>query len=318
MRKALVFVCLGLLALPTCGDGGGIEVGARFSDVGDLATSAPVMMADIEVGEVVSIELDGTEALVTMALDPDASVPEGVVARVRRTSLLGERIVDLVMPEGLPADAPPLRDGAVIEETEVRPDLEDLVREGVDVLAPIAASEVATLVEEGAAGFGEQGAELRTLLGNFRLIVRAYAGRTEDLRAVIESMNQLNTTLAGRAEAHARSVVNTNRSLEMLREESDRLEVAIRSLARLAMGGRAILDEHADEINRFFAQMRVILGVLRSEQRSIALLLAYAPRHNRNTQLVDHATFNLVFQDFVICGFNDDPTDPARRCKGGS
>ena len=319
MRRLRSVVAAGLLALAlsACGHAEGVTVQARFTDVGDLAPEAPVMMADVRVGRVDQIELDHARnlALVTMTIEPEAHVPSDVEARVRRTSLLGERIVDLVVPSGTPANAPVLRDGQTIRRTLVRADLEDLVRSGTDVLAPIAASEVATLVDEGAKGFGGQGDSLRQLLLNFRSIVHAYAGRTEDIRAVIESMNQLNTVLASHAHAQGRAVVNSERALRVLREESGRLRDAVRALNRLSIGAEGILRAHSDEMGRFFSQMRTILAVLQSEQGDIERLLRYAPLHNRNTQVVEFQEFNQVLQDFVICGLNDDPSDPARRCK---
>jgi phospholipid/cholesterol/gamma-HCH transport system substrate-binding protein len=296
------------------GAGDEITVTARFDDVSDLAPSAPVMFADVQVGEVTEIELDGTQALITMSIQPSARVPTAVVARVRRESLLGEKIIDLVVPETVPIDAPLLQDGAQILETEVRPDLEDLVREGVDVLAPIAASEVATLVDEGAKGFGGRGEELGTMLQNFQQIVAAYARNTDDIRGVIENMNRFNTILASRANAHARSVANSAQAIGILRQEIDRLRNAVVALTRLSQGGRLILEDHSDEMSRFFDQMRVILKVLQEEQDSIELLLEWAPHHNTNTQTTEFQDFVQVYQDMIFCGLNDDPDDPARSC----
>jgi hypothetical protein len=65
---------------------------------------------------------------------------------------------------------------------------------------------------------------------------------------------------------------------------------------------------------RFFAQLRAIMGVLQARQADINNFLRYAPLHNQDTQLVDQQQFNQIFQDFVICGFNDNPNDPSRRC----
>jgi phospholipid/cholesterol/gamma-HCH transport system substrate-binding protein len=312
---ALVLVLtLPLLSLAACSSSGGLLVSARFSDVGDLSPGAPVMLADVTIGKVKGIRLDGREALVSMEISRDAEVPKDVTARVRRTSLLGEKVIDLEVPEGLPGNAPLLADGATIANTQVRADLEDLVRSGSAVLAPITASEVATLVDEGAKGFGGQGETIRGLIGNFRDIVHAYAGATDDIQSVIESLNQLNTTLAQRASAQGLAVQNGARALDVLREESDQLAAAIHALARLSVGSRGIMDAHFDEMTRFFAQMRTILGVLKSEQASIDGLLKYAPLHNRNVQMVEYQAFNQVLQDFVICGFNEDPSDPARTC----
>jgi hypothetical protein len=69
-------------------------------------------------------------------------------------------------------------------------------------------------------------------------------------------------------------------------------------------------------MRRFFSQTRTILGTLAGQQVSIEQLLKWAPAHNRNTQLVEYREFNQVLQDFVICGLNDNPNDPARSCHG--
>jgi phospholipid/cholesterol/gamma-HCH transport system substrate-binding protein len=306
------------LGLSACGGSKGLTVKARFDDVADLAPDAPVMMADVRIGKVDDIQLDRDQALVTMTVDSSAHVPQDVTARVRRTSLLGERMVDFVVPDGLPADAPLLGNGATITRTEVRPDLEDLVKSGSAALAPVAASEVATLVDEGAKGFGPSGQNIRTLLGNLRDIVHAYAARTGDIEAVISSMNQLNTSLAPHARAQGLSVVNTAKALGSLRSQMPALREAVRALDRLSVAGSSVMRAHADEMNHFFRQMRTILGVLQAQQGDITNLLKYAPLHDRNTQLVEYQQFNQVLQDFVICGLNDDPSDPARRCKGSS
>jgi phospholipid/cholesterol/gamma-HCH transport system substrate-binding protein len=312
-----VVVAIGLTGCIGVGAKGGMDVSAKFSDVGDLAPGAPVMLADITVGQVKSISLSGDEALVTMSLEPSANVPQDVTAEVVRTSLLGERVISLSIPS-TPANVPLLKDGAMIAHTVSKPDLEDLVRQGAAVLAPITASEIATLVHEGYKGFAGEGGNIKAMLTNFESIVHAYAGRSKEINSVIDSLGQFNATLASHAEAQARSVANSAQALGVLRDESDHLITAVKALVRLALGSRAILDHHAAQMGRFFAQMRVILGVLRAEQGSIAGTLKLAPLHDRNTQLVDFLQFNQVLQDFVVCGINDSPSDPARKCYGKS
>ncbi|MGH2555209.1 MAG: MCE family protein [Actinomycetota bacterium] len=313
---ALALGAVASLALASCSSSNGLTLNARFSDVSDLTGGAPVMMADVTVGKVTGIKLDGYSALVTMAIEPGIQVPASVTARARRTSLLGERIVDLVVPEGAEG-GPLLKDGATIGRTEARPDLEDLVKEGTAVLGPITQSEVATLVNEGYKAFGGRGPQIRALLDNFGTIVKAYAGETDTISSLIKSMNELNTTIALKAAAHEAALGNSERALTMLRQESGRLQSAIKALNRLSVGARAIMDEHADEMGRFFSQMQTILGVLEDERAAIVGLLKYAPLHNRNTQLVEFWEFNQILQDFVICGFNEDKTDPARTCTPG-
>ncbi len=316
MRRLSLFVVAVLMTtvLGACGTDG-VEVTAAFSDIGDLATGAPVTMADIQIGEVKDIDLAGKEAVVTLTLDPDARVPDGVTARVRRTSVLGERIVDIVLPENVSDASPLLEDGDHIDQTVVRTDLEDLVEEGADVFGAITASQLAIMIEEGAKGFGGKGQELANLLKNYRDIIHAYAGRSKQIVSLIGSLRRFNETLASRSDEHARSVVNSARAINVLEEESLRLEQAVISLGRLARGSRAILTAHSDEMHRFFQQSRVILGVLAERQKDLSKFLYWAPGHNYNTQAVEYLQFNQIIQDFVFCGLNDNPKDPARRCK---
>jgi phospholipid/cholesterol/gamma-HCH transport system substrate-binding protein len=317
MRRALIVLCvMAALVAGACGGSDDmIKVSARFDDVGDLYTEAPVHLSDITVGEVTAIRLDGTQALVEMELDPAAKIPDDVEARVRRTSVLGERIIDLVIPEGADSTKT-LVSGDIIEETSVRSDLEDLVDEGSELLGAVAATDLATMIDEGGRGFGGQGQELRGLLSNYGEIVDTYAARSKQINRLIDSMADFNETLATEAPSHERAMINSNRSIEMLNEESERLQSAIESLNRLAVGGSQILRAHSDEMIRFFDQTATILKVLANEQDSIELFLKWAPDHNANTQRVEYIEFNQVVQEFVICGLNDNPRDPARRCTG--
>lgn len=308
---------LGVLAaaflLSSCADNT-LSLSANFDDVGDLAVGAPVTMADIQIGKVSSIKLAEDEAVVTMEIEEDARVPVGASARVRRTSVLGERIVDIVLPEGIDSSSAVLADGDHIADTTTRTDLEDLVEEGSDVLGAISAGQLAVMIEEGAKGFGGRGTQLGNLLSNYKDIVGAYNKSSEDIVSLIRNLKGFNDTLAKDADAHALSIRNTAKSLNVLQEESLRLEDAIVSLGRLARGGRSILTAHVDEMDRFFQQSRVILGVLAEEQAAIADFLYWSPGHNYNTQAVEYDEFNQVIQDFVICGLNDDPKNRARTC----
>ena len=315
MKKLIVALAACLFALTACSsDGEMIRATAEFTDVGDLAKDAPVMLADIQVGEVTDIALQGNMALVTFEVEESAEIPEGVTARVRRTSVLGEKIVDLVLPEDLDADTPLLADGAHLDNSEVRSDLEDLVDEGVDVLGAITASDLAVMIQEGGRGFGGQGARLRALLRNYEDIIAAYDEDSDEIVSLIDSLGSFNSKIAARAEAHSAALENSARSIRVLKEESADLEEAVIALNRLAVGGKAILTEHSDEMTRFFSQMRTILGVLANETHNIETLLRYAPGHNENTQRVEYTEFNQVVQEFIICGLNDDPDSLARRC----
>ena len=204
---ALVACLLSGCSLVGGGDDDRQHATTTFEDVADLAPGAPVFMADVRIGNVTDIDLDatGTQATLELAFDRSAGVPAEVEARIRRTSPLGEKFVEL-RPLTDAADPPLLEDGAVIERTEVVADLEDVVASGTDVFAALGASEIATLLDEGARGFGGQGANIRSLLTDFGTVVGGFADNTDDITTLIESIDELASATGPSAQTHARAL----------------------------------------------------------------------------------------------------------------
>lgn len=85
-------------------------VGNQLSKQGD------VKVRGVIVGEIKSVDSDGTRATIQMAMDPDAlsAIPSNVTAQLIPKTLFGERYVQLSVPA---ADrTPPLRSGDVIAQ----------------------------------------------------------------------------------------------------------------------------------------------------------------------------------------------------------
>src|SRR6185437_11553005 len=130
LAGAVAAVVAGAGLLSACGSGGTITASALFSDVGTLGLGAQVEMADVPIGSVTGIGLDGDQAKVTMSIDATAAVPANVTAKIDRTSVLGERFVDLAVPRH-PTGR--LHDGATIAHTAVVPTVEQVVGAGATV-----------------------------------------------------------------------------------------------------------------------------------------------------------------------------------------
>ncbi|MFB9314516.1 MlaD family protein [Nocardioides plantarum] len=78
------------------------ELTAEFGDALDLVPRSAVQVDNVPVGVVTEIGLnaDGTGAMVTMQLNGDVVLPVGSTARIQQTTLLGEKYVAIVRPEG--------------------------------------------------------------------------------------------------------------------------------------------------------------------------------------------------------------------------
>jgi phospholipid/cholesterol/gamma-HCH transport system substrate-binding protein len=100
--------------IPLGAHGGRERVEAVFPSVAGLDEKSPVRIAGVRVGIVESIRLQGSNALVTLALDRGVKLHEGARAEVTSLGMLGDKYVELI--PGDPS-APPLPRGTVLHGT---------------------------------------------------------------------------------------------------------------------------------------------------------------------------------------------------------
>jgi phospholipid/cholesterol/gamma-HCH transport system substrate-binding protein len=320
---AAVLVLVASLGLSACSGGGddSIHATATFDDVADLAVGAPVMMDDLKVGSVSSIRLDrtGRRATVRFAVERSADVPADVVARVRRTSPLGEKFIDL-HPRTTDPKAPALADGTVIHRTEVVSDLEQMIGSGTATFTALSASQLAVLLDEGQRAFGGKGPALNQILSRLSTVAHGYAGRTDQIGSIIDDLDQLAGDLAPNTDANGQALGNLKDTLAILDRNDHRFFELVRSLDRLADDGNRILDEHLDDISNQIRGLRDVSDAISDEQASLAQLLINLYRHNETVPMSVRNNFVNVLLDVVLCGVpggGDVPGDPVDACYPG-
>ncbi len=305
-RGAALLVALTLLVatLAACvrGDDHRIQATATFPDVADLVEDAPVQMSDIRIGSVASIRLadDGRRAEVRLAVDEDAEVPADVVARLRRTSALGEKFVEL-RPRTRDDGGPRLADGAVITEAVVVPDVEDLVQSGTELFTSVSASQLAVIIEESAAAVEGRGGDLELLLERLETVTDGYAGRTETLTGLIADIDELASDLSPAAEANGEALTNLAETTRILDETSEDFLTTVRSLTALAEEGEDLLVTRYDEISLALEGLRSATGAVASEQAALGRVLQFLPGHNQLGRAVNN-DFAQLIADVVLCG----------------
>ncbi|MGN6692862.1 MAG: MCE family protein [Aquihabitans sp.] len=325
LRLLAAVTLVGVLGLTSCTDrsgGGRIEASATFDDVADLADGAPVMMADVTIGSVRSIELDATgrRARVVFGVDESANVPAAVTAQIRRTSALGEKFIDLV-PETDDLKAEPLTDGAVIDQTAVVSDLEQLISSGTDAFGALSASQIAILLDEGERAFAGKAPQLRTILDHLSEVAAGYETRTEKVKAIIVDLDRLAGDLAPQTGENGEALANLKDTLKILNENDEAFYALVRSLNEVADDGNRILDRHLDDIATQVRGLRDVTDAVADEQAALAGLLENLPRHNTTVPLAERNNFIHVLIDVVLCGVpggGDVPGDPVDACEPGA
>lgn len=250
-----LFMLMGLIILgifiikiediPVGERGDRLTVTAHFPSVAGLDRKAAVRIAGVRVGKVEDISLEGSEAVLTMSLNPDVQLHEGAVAQVTSLGMLGDKYIEI-----LPGDfsLPLLPPGAVLGSATV-PSFDDVMRVATEIGADV--KEV-TEALRGSIG-GPQGEEtmreivenIRELTGSLKVLIaenQANVNRTtanfaefsatlrDELPKIADKMNLLADQLNG--------VVGENRgdlqaSMGNIRELTERLQVTADNLNQI-------------------------------------------------------------------------------------
>lgn len=310
LRLAVVPVLAVLVvALTGCslsGGGGQRTATAVFSDVGDLANGAEVQMADVPVGSVRSIALDGDRAKVTLSFDNGVRVPADVSAAIDRTTILGDQFVDLVVPKdetgAAAASAPQLADGARIVHTSTVPDVEQFVQAGSEVFGAISTTELEQIIEAGGQGFTGQEATLKAFLTDLTDVATAYAQHTSDITQAVDGLDSLTASLAPTSSASATALTNLSQTVAILAKNSSQFETLLQSLDDLSSQGRSILENYYPQIVTQLQTLQAVSGQLAQHQADLAGLLSEIPLADSALPQAVRNGYVQLYENIIVCG----------------
>jgi len=330
-RLVLVPVVLAFAAgLTGCSMGGGSgqrSATAIFSDVGDLANGAQVQLADVPVGSVSSIALNGSKAKVTLIFDNNVRIPADVTAAIARTTILGDQFVQLNVPKSQTgagaASAPQLADGAVIKKTSTAADVEQLVQAGASVFGAISTTELEQIIQAGGQGFTGQAASLKSFLENLDSVATTYSQHTAEITSAVNGLNSLSSTLAPASGTTATALDNLSKTVQILAQNSQQFENVLQSLDNLSTQGRSILENYYPQIVTQLTTLQAVSSQLSQHQSDLAALLSEIPVANANLPNAVRNGYVQLFENIIICGIpglGQSSSQPAFSCakSGGS
>jgi phospholipid/cholesterol/gamma-HCH transport system substrate-binding protein len=294
---ALVAVMLGLSGCAS--SSATITTTAYFSDAGTLALGAPVKLSDVPIGSVSAISLSGVRAKVVMTIDKSAEVPSNVVAKVDRTTLLGERFVDLFVPAHPSGQ---LANGAVIRRTAIVPTVEQVIGSGSEVFGAISASDLAEIINAGGQGYSGEAAQLHQLLNSLSTVAAGYASRTAQITTVVHSLDELGTSMAPTSGPDAQAITNLSQTVKVLSENSAEFERLLQSLDAVSTQGATILQSNYPQIVDQLRALEAVSSQLAQHQQDLAQLLEWLPQHDATmTESVRH-NFLQIMNNLIVCG----------------
>ncbi|MFD9888684.1 MCE family protein [Amycolatopsis sp. NPDC059027] len=268
---------------------GGADLGDRpysvqvqFGDVADLVPQAAVKVNDVPVGKVTAIELgkDNHTVTVSVTVNRSAVLPGNATARLRQSSLLGEKYVDLSPPVGQAAQGQ-LAEGATIPVSRTTKTAEvEQVLGAVSLLLNGGGLEQAqTITKELNQAMSGNETRIRSLLSNVTTLASTLDKQRESITKAVDGVAQLSATIAKQRGDVANALERLTPGVQVLNQQREQFVGLLRAVDKLS--GVAV-----DTVNRskddMVADLRALAPTLRqlaaagdSLPKSLELLLTF-------------------------------------------
>lgn len=249
----------------------GYEIDALFDDVLNLSTGAPVKVNGLPAGAVTAIELDGTRARVSLAIDDADPLRSGSRARLRYDTPLGEVYVE-VTPA---AKGEPLQDGDELDpsNTSTAPTVEDTLAQASLLINGGGLGQLSTITTELNKVLGGREGAISSGLRTTNEFLRALNDSQGDLTATLRGVRSTAILLRERRITLRKAVTRIAPAADVLRENQAGLKRLLQQSDRVAARATDLLTGHEDELLQVLQQLGPVLqAVLASEDALVASL----------------------------------------------
>lgn len=222
---------------------GGAELGdhpytvkAQFRDVLDLVPQSGVKVNEVAVGRVEQIGLaqDGWTAEVTLLVNGDVALPANTVAKLRQSSLLGEKYVELSAPPGNQSQGR-LADGALItlDRTNRNTEVEEVLGALSMLLNGGGVDQLQNIAQELNDSLEGNEANIRATLDNVNTFVTTVDASKSEVTRAIDGLNRLAGSLNAQRDQVANAIDNLGPGLKTLSDQRQQLVTMLQALESL-------------------------------------------------------------------------------------
>lgn len=241
------------------------RVSVEFTDVLELVPQSLVKVNDVSVGTVRDIELSPTtwRAVVTLELPRSVVLPANAVARVRTTSLLGEKFVDLAAPTAEPPRGR-LSDGDVIpvQHTGRATEVEEVLGALSLLLNGGGVDQIRTIAAELNAVLDGHEPQLRALLADLDTLVAGLDAHRSEINRALDGLNRLAATLSAQRGQIATALDGLAPGLAVLADQRAQLVGMLAALDRLSAVATDTINRSRDDVLADLALLRPTLQQL--------------------------------------------------------
>ena len=260
--SALVVGALQFKSLPFFSRG--TTYSAYFADAGGLKTGAAVQVAGFKVGEVSSIKLEDSHALVTFDVADDIRVGDRSEAAIKTKALLGSKVLE-VTPRG---DGQ--QDGTIpLERTTSPYQLPDALGDLSATISGLNTDQLSSSLSVLAQTFADTPPQLQAAVAGVARFSQTLNERDADLRSLLSNANKATGILAQRSDEVVSLVANTNALLIQLESQSSALDQLSGNFSVLAQQLRGLIADNRTTLKPALDRLNGVLAIVDNRKAKI-------------------------------------------------
>lgn len=300
-----------------------------FADVLDLVPQSSVKVNDVTVGKVESVKLNGWQAEVQVAVNGDVRLPANAYAKIRQTSLLGEKFVSLSYPpDGEVSDPVSLAQAPHpgyayphigIGRTGSTPELEAVLGALSLLLNEGGLNQIKEIANELNGAMHGNESKIRDLLSQLNTFVGTLDNQKNEITTALENIDVLARTLNHQKQILTSSLAIFPKALDVLSNERNQLVTLLSSLSHLGQVAGGVIDATQQDFVSSLKSLQPVLEKLTEagsnlpEALKIMGTFPFPLGTSREFVKGDYANLNAYINfdlSDTLCGIDDPKSDP--------
>jgi phospholipid/cholesterol/gamma-HCH transport system substrate-binding protein len=251
------------------------EIKAEFANAAGIRRENQVRVAGIKVGQVKSIEIDGTKVVVTLEIENGIEIPQDAGAQIKLATLLGTKFVAI---KGTGGSGPFMEDGATIplERTSVPYEIYQASKEGTGVLEDLDGDALNNLLVKLTEVVRGARSEVGHALEGLNELGGQLNAKEADFRALMAGADDLTKLLSDEGDEIVQLIDSSNDVLGALAQQREEIQSLLESAKVMSAELTAVLRENRGNVDSILADLDSALRVLEGNIEDIDMALKYA------------------------------------------
>lgn len=237
---------------------------AYFVDAGGLKIGAPVQVAGYQVGEVESIALVGSQALITFNVDDGIRVGDRSEAAIKTKAILGSKVLE-VTPRGDGSQ----NDAIPVERTTSPYQLPDALGDLTATISGLNTDQLSQSLSVLAQTFADTPPQLQAAVAGVARFSATLNERDAHLRSLLSNANKATEILAQRSDDIVSLVTNTNALLVQLESQNSALDEISGNFSALSHQLTVLIDDNRATLKPALDRLNGVLTIIDNRKAKV-------------------------------------------------